>query len=74
LIRKEAVNEAAYKQNMLKSFVDAFRDRTSMLVQIGARSREAHKLEEFGSEELSVKDRANQALEYAKMRNNRNRK
>jgi hypothetical protein len=62
----EQVAEDVYKRDMLRAVVDALRDRTPMLVQIGARMRDQLKIGIEEADELSVQDREFQAREFAR--------
>jgi hypothetical protein len=54
-VRMEQLQEAIYKRDMLRNIVDAFRDRTTMLQQIGARLRDNQQLDMHAAEEIAVK-------------------
>ena len=64
--RKDALSEITYIRDMLSSIVGAFRDRTQMLMKIGAKVRDATETDTLAAGELSVRDKQFQEREYKK--------
>jgi hypothetical protein len=47
--------EEVYKRDMLKDYVTAFRDRTQMLMKIGAKLRDEWAIDEMAGRDMTVK-------------------
>jgi len=52
---RETLSEETYKRDFLKDIVTAFRDRTQMLMKIGAKLRDEWAIDELSGRDMTVK-------------------
>src|SRR5512135_852225 len=52
----ETLSEEIYKRDMLRDFVTAFRDRTQMLMKMGARLRDDEEIDRLSARDMTVRE------------------